>query len=220
MKRSAEELLEEKLFHKKETLSPLDFHVETREVRVWVDEADQDAEPSVPLTNRIRKLRKTESEMAFTPAQLESRLRDQYKKLHPTPSWAQKRAEASLSFLTEVTPVQGDFPVLSPQFLDIVRLKDANISDYSKGVVEAVDFHPSAPVVLTAGLDRTIRLFHIDGKVNQKISSIFIKDMPILSAKFSVDGKEIYVSGKRKYFYVYHIDDGSMEKIPYIRGNH
>jgi U3 small nucleolar RNA-associated protein 18 len=219
MKRSLEELLEEKLFHKKEAHAPLDFHVETRQVRAWIDEADQDVEQSVPLTNRTRKLRKTESETSFTPAQLESRLRDQYKKLHPTPSWAEKRAATRMPFLTEVTPIQGDYPVLSPQFLDIVRLKDANISNYSKGVVEAVEFHPKAPVVLTAGLDRTIRLFHIDGKVNQKISSIFIKDLPILSAKFSVDGKEIYVSGKRKYFYVYHIDNGSMEKIPYIRGS-
>ena len=72
---------------------------------------------------------------------------------------------------------------------------------------------------MTASLDKTIRLFQVDGTHNEKIQSIFIPNMPIHCASFSADGKQIFASGRRKYFYSTDIETGKIDKIPWIQGN-
>lgn len=74
---------------------------------------------------------------------------------------------------------------LPPDQIDIVRLKDANIQARSQAVVRALQFHRSGELLLTAGLDKTVRLFHIDGKRNEKVHSVYFEDLPIYSAYFS-----------------------------------
>nr|KAJ3419131.1 U3 snoRNP protein [Polyrhizophydium stewartii] len=108
--------------------------------------------------------------------------------------------------------------LLSADKLDIQRLKDANQMGYSQAVVQSAQFHPAAPVLLTCGLDKTLRLFQIDGKLNPKIQSLFIKDMPIHRAHFSADGREIIMSGRRKWFYVFDLESGKTTKIWSARG--
>jgi U3 small nucleolar RNA-associated protein 18 len=71
---------------------------------------------------------------------------------------------------------------------------------------------------MTAGLDRTLRLFQIDGKINPKIQSVYFKDMPIYHAEFHPSGNEIILSGRRKYFYIYDIQSGVIDKCPGIWG--
>ena len=85
-------------------------------------------------------------------------------------------------------------------------------------MVQAVNFHPNASVLLTAGLDKTLHFFQIDGKVNAKIQSIHFQDMPIYSAEFTTDGKEAIVSGRRKFFYSVNMEQGQVEKISHIQG--
>lgn len=65
-----------------------------------------------------------------------------------------------------------------------MRLKDANIEARSDAVVRAVQFHRAGELLLTAGLDKTVRLFHVDGKKNEKVHSVFFEDLPIYSAFF------------------------------------
>ena len=84
--------------------------------------------------------------------------------------------------------------------------------------IQSIAFHPRAPVLLTAGLDKCIRLFHIDGKDNQKLSSFYIRDMPIYSAAFSADGDRIITTGRRNFFYCLNVDDGRNSRINGIRG--
>jgi U3 small nucleolar RNA-associated protein 18 len=72
--------------------------------------------------------------------------------------------------------------------------------------------------MLTGGLDKTLRFFQIDGKTNPKIQSIYFQDMPIYSAEFLADGKEVIVSGRRKFFYFVDIERGQVEKVPQIQG--
>ncbi|OAJ45037.1 hypothetical protein BDV3_002900 [Batrachochytrium dendrobatidis] len=108
--------------------------------------------------------------------------------------------------------------LLSADKLDVMRLKDVNQLAYSQAVVQSVQFHPYAPVLLTAGFDKTLRLFQVDGKLNSKIQSIYIKDMPIHKAHFTADGRRIIMTGRRKWFYVYDLESGTTEKIWGVRG--
>jgi hypothetical protein len=58
-------------------------------------------------------------------------------------------------------------------------------------------------LLLTAGLDKSLRLFQIDGSRNPKVQTVFLEDMPIHTARFSGDGRQVIMSGRRRHFYVY-----------------
>lgn len=102
---------------------------------------------------------------------------------------------------------------LKPGTINIRRVRDANCEDYCRSVVTSIQFHPTSPLMVCAGLDKTIRIFQIDGKDNPKQLGIYLKDMPIHSAKFINDGKDILAVGERKYFYQYDIPTGTVQKI-------
>jgi U3 small nucleolar RNA-associated protein 18 len=141
---------------------------------LWFDTED---DVEINLTagpNRLRKLRHQESETHISLKEFESRLRTQFEKLHPTPSWAKTVPDATSFHQSSST---GDDSILSrptlassllkscepltasslrnnlpPTRLDVYRLKDANQMSPSSSSVLSVQFHPTAPSVLfTAG---------------------------------------------------------------------
>ena len=73
-------------------------------------------------------------------------------------------------------------------------MKDANHSKRAQAVIQAVEFHPSASVVLTAGLHKTLSLFQIDGENNSLLQSIFLQRFPILTAHFTASGEEVIMA--------------------------
>eukprot|EP00201_Polytomella_parva_P009423 CAMPEP_0175049890 /NCGR_PEP_ID=MMETSP0052_2-20121109/6967_1 /TAXON_ID=51329 ORGANISM="Polytomella parva, Strain SAG 63-3" /NCGR_SAMPLE_ID=MMETSP0052_2 /ASSEMBLY_ACC=CAM_ASM_000194 /LENGTH=719 /DNA_ID=CAMNT_0016314057 /DNA_START=19 /DNA_END=2175 /DNA_ORIENTATION=+ len=75
---------------------------------------------------------------------------------------------------------------LAPTILETSRLRDANEAQPSSSVLRSVQFLPggSGQLLLTAGLDRRLRLFGVDGVSNPLIQSVFIEDMPIWQASF------------------------------------
>ncbi|KAL8451704.1 hypothetical protein Emed_001866 [Eimeria media] len=68
--------------------------------------------------------------------------------------------------------------------LRIRRLEDANKQDISLCPVSAIDFHPTANILLTAGRDKHLRLFLVDGSKNPRLESIHLEGFPIFAAKF------------------------------------
>jgi U3 small nucleolar RNA-associated protein 18 len=107
---------------------------------------------------------------------------------------------------------------LPQSLLEVTRVKDANQHEYAEAAIQCTRFHPNAAVMLTAGLDKALRLFQIDGKENAKIQSVFIKELPIHSADFSADGTQIYMSGRRPFFYVYDMQSGAIDKVHRLQG--
>lgn len=45
--------------------------------------------------------------------------------------------------------------------LDVERMADANIQDVSDCVIQSVRFHPTSMLMLTAGLDKRLKLFQV-----------------------------------------------------------
>ncbi|TPX75135.1 hypothetical protein CcCBS67573_g03599 [Chytriomyces confervae] len=207
---------------------------DTETDELWTDTYGNDtAEFNVDISagaNRLRKLRETESETTLSPHEFEARLRKQFMKLYPTPEWAlhpdpslmeEDWDHSSVSTVLRSAKSMIDRSMRNrlPQgSLEMFRVKDANQASPSAAVIQSCKFHPSAPVLLTGGYDRTLRLFHVDGKANPKLQSVYFKDMPIHSADFTADGRQVVVCGRRKFFYVYDVEGAAVERINGIRG--
>ncbi|KAJ2394615.1 U3 snoRNP protein, partial [Coemansia sp. RSA 2603] len=204
------------------------------EKAAWVDEDMQNATVALKDQKRTRKLRTVEEENTVSGDVYEQRLRQQFQKINPVPKWA---AEASSSAWadndsdTEGTRVGGDMlkstasmisktsSLLPPSKIEITQLRDGNQAAVSQSKVSSVQFHPTSSVLLTAGLDKTLRLFEVDGKDNQKIQSVFFKDLPITTAGFIRGGNEVVVSGRRSWFYSVDVEKGSVSRIGGIPGH-
>ncbi|NXC66421.1 UTP18 protein, partial [Anhinga anhinga] len=95
----------------------------------------------------------------------------------------------------------------------------ANQERFADGRLATVQFHPSAQVVMTAGHDRSVSLFQVDGIRNPRIQSIYLESFPIYKACFSVDGEQVIATGTHhKMFFVYDMMSGSIIPIQRVRG--
>lgn len=114
---------------------------------------------------------------------------------------------------------------LPPTILDINRAKDGNIADPSNSCVNALQFHPTAgkdydgskecsdrPLLMTAGMDKMLRFFRIDGETNEKVHGLHFEEMPIMCASFLGDSGSVVMSGRRPFFYVYDAASGNVER--------
>ena len=160
-----------------------------------------------------------------------------YEKLRGQPEWAKTPLKArkhhrsesgdetdSSDEETEILQRAGNLLATSTDhlpkgILDLKRMKDANSAKRAAAVVRALEFHPSASVVLVGGYHKTLDLFQVDGHTNPKIQSIHIQGFPISHAHFSQDGREVVLTGRKRRFFVYDMMAGKITPIRGIRGN-
>eukprot|EP00850_Spirogloea_muscicola_P009364 SM000052S17756 [mRNA] locus=s52:554239:568465:+ [translate_table: standard] len=84
---------------------------------------------------------------------------------------------------------------------------------------QTVKFHHNAQLLMTAGLDKTLRFFQVDGKKNPKVQSVFLEDMPVHKAAFTGPGSlQVLAAGRRQWFYVYDIAAGKVERLGPLHG--
>jgi hypothetical protein len=151
-------------------------------------------------SSRLKKLRRSRQEKeALSSQELEHRLRQRYEASSQSTArtdWATKsnkrstaidkddededNDEAALSlFSTSKSLLASSRNQLPPNVLNIVRCPDANLADPNKAVVRCIDFHPGSepdqPLMLTGGLDKTLRFFQIGEEKSEKIHGIHCK---------------------------------------------
>jgi U3 small nucleolar RNA-associated protein 18 len=102
--------------------------------------------------------------------------------------------------------------------IGLSRLRDANLTDPSRSVVNALGFHPSGSVLMVGSLDQRLRFFRVDGKKNSRILSAHFKDMPVTSASWLGNGQEVIATGRRPFFYTYDVNAGKLHRIPRLQG--
>ncbi|CAF1048663.1 unnamed protein product [Brachionus calyciflorus] len=205
----------------------------------WNDDADNeivDLDQFNQFSNGHNK--KTDQ---ITSSQVEESLKARYKKFYGTPVWAdlefnktkknnqndRRKIESEIdseeeeyvedeifhhtgTLLADKTKFKGPIP---KGLIDIKVCTDANYEEPSQSRLKSVEFHPTARVLLTAGLDQKLKLFQIDGKKNPKIQSIFVEKFPILSAHFTRNGEEIIMGSRHKNFYYYDMIAGKMVTV-------
>lgn len=214
---------------------------------VWVDSDDADVEVSLVSANRLRKLRRFESETKVSGQAYEKRLRRHFEKLNPRPKWASRTpleptngsddnddsdsAVVDNNDVTAANPLkdilssqvnytsQGPRKLLPPTTINIGRLADVNRQLPSKSAVQSLQFHPTHPLVLSGGYDRTLRIFHVDGKVNPLATSLFVRESPFQTALFHPDGKRVFAGGRRRYLYIWDLEYGQVDKITRMYGH-
>lgn len=191
----------------------------------WEDEDDEFDVPDVNISRkeRLRKLRQSLDEQLISQNEYEKRLRDLHAKLNRQNLEWTKVEETETSYLdplrsTENVSKKKDKTLLDPHHISLSQMRDANHAEVSKAVIQCCEFHRNGEMILTAGLDKTLRLFEIDGKKNPKLQSIHFKKFPITSARFTPDGKEVILSGTDKGFYIYDITTGNIDKVSHIIG--
>ena len=170
----------------------------------WIDEDDDGlAVNIVDSSKRLRKLRKSRDEegaTALSGKEFERRLRKRYEdttqvtartdwaRLEPKPKRSANRDMDDDAGMEEEIGMLGSTSAplfatsrqrLAPNVINMMRCPDANQADPNKAVVQAVNFHPSSdpdrPLLLTAGLDKTLRFFQVGTEKSEKIHGIHCK---------------------------------------------
>ncbi|CDO95296.1 unnamed protein product [Kluyveromyces dobzhanskii CBS 2104] len=219
---------------------------EEGEQDAWVDSDDERLQITITENNRSKKLRTSYVESQVNGREYVQRLRSQFEKIYPKPNWIDDEDDSEIEDDSEndgedyENVIDGDINALSkilertynytakgskllpPKTLDITRLKDANVSHPSRSAIQSLSFHPTKPILLTGGYDRTLRVYHIDGKANHLITSVHIKGTPVQTCSFfsSQDGKEqkVYTGGRRRYMHAWDLSNNntSVAKIDKI----
>uniref|UniRef100_A0A671N1N3 U3 small nucleolar RNA-associated protein 18 homolog n=1 Tax=Sinocyclocheilus anshuiensis TaxID=1608454 RepID=A0A671N1N3_9TELE len=188
----------------------------------------------VDMTHRFRRdFKKSEAENKMTKPRLQQRLKEQFQKaMGGTPSWAQVTAKRSQKkepetededeseeLLRRTGNFIGSSDSLPKGVIKIKKCLNANSECPGGDQLSSVQFHPSAQIVMTAGLDHSVSLFQVDGKSNPKIQTIHLENYPVNKASFSADGEHIVATGMRnKLFYIYDMMEGKVIPVLSVRG--
>ncbi|WVQ77938.1 hypothetical protein IAT38_000018 [Cryptococcus sp. DSM 104549] len=196
---------------------------------LWHDPADDLVGVDMSENRRLRKIdrgkrKAVEGEM-IGGVELQSRLREQFERLHPAPEWAKNRTAIGTPSLNSLLSTTASFiaPVgvpgkhrgaLPTGTLDLKRMKDANQAsptvgkrDAPSGAGGVVDFawHPAKTVgvIAVAGGDRRVRFFNIDGHTNPTLMTLHIPSLPLSRTTFHPSGTSLFLSGNRPFYYTY-----------------
>lgn len=204
--------------------------VPAKPTAAWQDEDDEQVEVDIDQKGRTRKLRETEEENGtLSGVDYVARLRAlKSTQTKGTNDWADQREdEDDDDGLRKLARQRGGLvsknaqsTTLAPNMLKVKRLKDANTLAPSKAVIQEVKFHQTLPILLAAGFDKTLRLFQADGQANNKLQSVFLKDLPIKRAAFLPGTESVLMCGRRPFFYVYDMGAGKAQRVAGITGVH
>ncbi|CAK7897451.1 U3 small nucleolar RNA-associated protein 18 [[Candida] anglica] len=222
----------------------------------WVDSDDEKLNISLLASDRIKKLRKTETDSVISGHSYVQRLRSQFEKIYPRPDWVDKLeqgvdaeaeegsddemagddedetanssingdASALMALLSSTKPliITKQLKLISPHKISVTRLKNANHVQPSKGAIQSLSFHPTHPLLMTGGFDRTLRVYHIDGKTNNVVTSLHLRNSPITTCAFAPTNSNsnlIFAAGRRRYMTKWDLDSGEVEKISRMYGH-
>lgn len=223
---------------------------EMEEDNAWEDSDDERLNVSLTSSDRLKKLRKHEHDSAISGKSYIIRLRSQFEKIYPKPEWVDKlRSEsetvdsdneiqsddegsnskqndtnAILKILssTQQFIMSKQSKLIPPNKISISRLTDANQQKRAKSGIQSLSFHQSHPLLLTGGFDRSLRIYHIDGKANNLVTSLHLRNAPITTCYFSpLDNHNqnlIFAAGRRRYMTKWDLNTGDVEKISRMYG--
>lgn len=104
--------------------------------------------------------------------------------------------------------------------LSLARQKDANLVDPARSPIRALAWHPTPGmgVLCTGSGDARLRFFRCDGKVNSRVASVLLPDLPVHSAGWTGDGLEVIATGRRPFYYAYDVGAGTAQRVGRMKG--
>jgi U3 small nucleolar RNA-associated protein 18 len=123
--------------------------------------------------------------------------------------------------------------------VDIQRLKDVaragpvsgHITSHvgtrtnsSQSAITSLSFHPTYPILLSSGPSSTLYLHHVKPNPpnpNPLLTSLHIKRTPLTTTAFhpSLSDSRIFLSARRRYFHIWNIATGRVEKVTRVYGH-
>eukprot|EP00177_Eucheuma_denticulatum_P002096 GFKZ01003745.1.p1 GENE.GFKZ01003745.1~~GFKZ01003745.1.p1 ORF type:complete len:548 (+),score=77.68 GFKZ01003745.1:113-1645(+) len=117
------------------------------------------------------------------------------------------------------TLVAHEVAPLRAGMLGIRSVLNANQEDPNQSEARCVEFHPSGRLLLTAGLDMTLRIFQVDGERNAKVQGVYLKGFPIHTAKFTGEGTQVVMAGRRRFLQQLDLNSGAISKVHTLQGH-
>ncbi|RDL29926.1 putative UTP18 Possible U3 snoRNP protein involved in maturation of pre-18S rRNA [Venustampulla echinocandica] len=122
--------------------------------------------------------------------------------------------------LTRTTASPNKRPKLRPEVLDIQRSRDIPLVQPSS--ITSLSFHPEYPVILSSGPASTLYLHHIAPTAhptpNPLLTSVHISHTPLSTSAFHPQGDKIFFSSRRRYFHVWDLPSGTIQKVTRVYG--
>ncbi|ORX95361.1 WD40-repeat-containing domain protein [Clohesyomyces aquaticus] len=93
-----------------------------------------------------------------------------------------------------------------------------------QSAITSLSFHPTYPLLLSSGPSSTLYLHHINPNPptpNPLLTSFHIKHTPLTTTAFhpSPSDSRIFLSARRRYFHVWDLTTGSIEKVTRVYGH-
>lgn len=171
----------------------------------WNDSDDDDNE--LKLTSKSKKRNKTQ-------------LNYKFEKVAGDQSWAKLDKKRDVDSDDEILQSVGHVVNAKSSYslpktaIEMKRLKDLNRSTYAEGPeITSVLFHPTSSVAVVTGLPGLATIYSVDGKKNEKLHSIALNKFQITDASLTVDGNELILGGRNKFFYTYDLLSGNSQHI-------
>jgi len=201
--------------------------VQKRKGPAWKDEDDDDVRVDLNLSKKTKRLRRGTQNDVISGSEYSKRLREQFVRIHGEATWAKPRTydaddeeeDAILRSSDRLTRSVKTFRRLPLGKLRASRLNDANQHGVSKSVVQSVSWHKDGELFATGGLDKKLRIFSIDGKLNKAVETVYFQDMPIFNAQFAGSTHDqVIACGRRPFFYWVDLNVGVVNRVPGILG--
>lgn len=195
---------------------------------VWQDDDDEIAVSEGLKGTKFNLPRGVASGQAKYKDYLESK----FSTLHQQPKWATNATKGrSRSDMSEDEDDDDDLERtagdsiqrskgLDKDVLSFRKCSDLNFEHYVSSIANCVQFHPTAAVGLVSHVNGMVNLFKVDGNRNTKLQSIKLENYAIDRTRFSVDGRELYISSTkvRGKFYSYDMMAGKVTSVPIVQG--
>ncbi|CEJ62064.1 hypothetical protein PMG11_10577 [Penicillium brasilianum] len=194
-----------------------------------------ESEDIISGTEYIRRLRRQFQRMNPTPEWADPELASKRRKTDSDDSDVDRDEEMAsdedeelaaqplaklLQNTTELTRIEdntksGSKRRLRQEVVDIQRLKDVGKTQPSS--IDSLMFHPHYPLLLSSGPASTLFLHHISPSApspNPLLTSLHIKHTPLHTSAFAPpSGNRIFASGRRRYFHIWDLDTGKVDKV-------
>ncbi|VDD86467.1 unnamed protein product [Enterobius vermicularis] len=209
---------------------------------VWNDEDDKELLVNLPAGrkwNFLRRATDLESEK-ITAKEYEGRLREEFDrtqgKARSSLKWATIKESAdndagagsddsdfdgTQEAVNEIAASAGRY-VTKSDFLPKKIINFKRMNDITRGhraerkPLTAVQFHPSKPVLMTAGESGVVNLFEVGLPASEEsfIQSTQFENFPITTARLSSDGTKVIAgSKKRKHLFSYDLLEGKVIQL-------
>lgn len=125
------------------------------------------------------------------------------------------------SLVRSGAPIKGKKRKLRPEVIDIQRTKD--IAGIQPSAITSLSFHPQLPLLLSSGPSSTLYLHHISPSPpaptpNPLLTSLHIRSTPLSTTAFHPSDGRIFLSARRRYFHVWNLNTGRVEKVSRVYG--